>query len=78
MESIRLALIREGLEDYEYLRLYARVAGAAEAGALAASIADKTYRWEHDAGRLFAARHKMAEAIDRAVAPGGGIGVTAR
>ena len=89
VESVRLALIREGLEDYEYLRLYARVAGEAAAEALAASIAPKTYQWEHDAGRLYAARHKMAEAIDEAsgasraatprpVAPGGGIGVTAR
>ena len=78
VESVRLQLIREGLEDYEYLRLYAKVAGEKAAAALAASIAPKTYQWEHDAGRLYAARHKMAEAIDRAVAPGGGIGVTAR
>jgi hypothetical protein len=78
VESVRLALIREGLEDYEYLRLYAKVAGDAAAQSLAATIAGKTYRWEHDAGRLYAARHKMAEAIDQAVASGGGIGVTAR
>lgn len=78
VESVRLALIREGLEDYEYLKLYARAVGEREAMALAASIAGKTFRWEHDAGRLAAARHKMAEAIDRWVASGGGIGVTAR
>ena len=78
VESVRLALIREGLEDYEYLRLYAKVAGEKEAQALAETIAGKTYRWEHDPQRLYAARHKMAEAIDRAVASGGGIGVTAR
>lgn len=77
--SIRLALIREGLEDYEYLRLYARAAGRAKAEALAASVAPKTYRWTHDAARLFTARHRMAEAIDRAarpVASGGGLGIT--
>jgi hypothetical protein len=78
VESIRLQLIREGLEDYEYLKLYARVAGDKAAQALAATIAGKTYEWEHDAGRLYAARKKMAEAIDRAVASDGGIGVTAR
>jgi hypothetical protein len=78
VESVRLALIREGLEDYEYLKLYAKVAGDKEAEALAASIAGKTYKWEHDAARLMAARRKMAEAIDRAVDSGGGIGVTAR
>ena len=78
VESVRLALIREGLEDYEYLRLYAKVAGEKEARALAATIAGKTYEWEHDEKRLYAARHKMADAIDHAVASGGGIGVTAR
>ena len=78
VESVRLQLIREGLEDYEYLRLYAKVAGERAAQALAAGIAGKTYRWDHDPGRLYAARHKMAEAIDAAVASGGGIGVTAR
>jgi glycosyl hydrolase family 123 len=78
VESIRLALIREGLEDYEYLKLYARAAGEKEAEALAATIANKTYQWEHDAGRLMAARHKMAETIDRWVASNGGMGVTAR
>jgi hypothetical protein len=76
--SIRLALIREGLEDYEYLKLYAQAAGQKQADALAASIAGKTYQWEHDPARLMAARHRMAEAIDRAVASGKRIGVTAR
>ena len=69
VESIRLALIREGLEDYEYLKLYARVAGDREAQALAATIAGKTYQWEHDPERLYAARKKMAEAIDQASRP---------
>jgi hypothetical protein len=70
VESVRLALIREGLEDYEYLKLYARVAGEREAQALAQTIAGKTYQWEHDPARLYAARHKMAEAIDRAASGG--------
>ncbi|MDB4965188.1 MAG: hypothetical protein JWN44_877 [Myxococcales bacterium] len=78
VESVRLALIREGLEDYEYLKLYARAVGQAEAEALAASIGGKTYKWEKDPARLYAARHKMAEAIDRWVASGSGIGVNAR
>jgi glycosyl hydrolase family 123 len=69
VDSIRLELIREGLEDYEYLQLYARVAGKAEAEAMAASIAGKTYRWEHDPARLMEARHRIAAALDRALAP---------
>ena len=72
VESIRLALIREGLEDYEYLELYARAVGDPQAQALASSIAGKTYRWEHDPAQLYAARRKMAEAIDRWVATSAG------
>ncbi|HZS37100.1 MAG TPA: glycoside hydrolase domain-containing protein [Polyangia bacterium] len=64
VESIRLKLIREGLEDYEYLRLYAARAGAAQAEALAASIAPRTFRWQHDPRRLFAARHEIATVLD--------------
>ena len=32
----------------------------------ATSIAARTYDWNHDPARLYAARHQMAEAIDRA------------
>ena len=82
VESIRLQLIREGLEDYEYLTLYAKAAGQKEADALARSIAGKTYAWEHDGQTVLAARHRMAQAIDawwRAqLASGGDSSVTAR
>jgi hypothetical protein len=82
VESIRLQLIREGLEDYEYLQLYARAAGAKTAEALARTIAGKTYDWQHDPERLMAARRRMAQAIDvwwRAqLASGGDPGITAR
>jgi hypothetical protein len=64
VESIRLQLIREGLEDYEYLALYARAAGKGQADALARSIAGRTFQWEHDAAIVMAARHRMAQAID--------------
>jgi hypothetical protein len=82
VESIRLALVREGLEDYEWLTLYAKAAGPREAEALARSLADKTYRWEHDDKLLYAARRKMAPVIDawwkRQLASGGDSGVNAR
>jgi hypothetical protein len=82
IESIRLQLIREGLEDYEYLRLYERAAGPRAAAALARSIAGKTYAWQHDGALLLAARRRMAQAIDlwwRAqLASGSDPGITAR
>jgi hypothetical protein len=73
VESIRLKLVREGLEDYEYLRLYGERFGRAAADELAASIAPQTYRWVHDGDRLLAARHRIAAALDGAHADLGGL-----
>jgi hypothetical protein len=66
VESLRLMLIREGLEDYEYLTLYKRLVGQKEADALAASIAKRTFQWEHDPDKLMAARRRIALALDLA------------
>lgn len=68
VESIRLELIREGLEDYEYLRLHAERYGRDATLAIAGAIARKTYDWEHDGGRLYEARHRLATEIDAAPA----------
>ena len=46
IESIRLARIRDGLEDYEYLALLAR-SDRATAVSMARSIAPRAFRWEH-------------------------------
>jgi hypothetical protein len=70
VESARLRLVREGLEDYEYLRLYERAVGREAAEALAARVAPRAWQWEHDGERLLAARREMARAIDDAVARG--------
>ncbi len=67
IESIRLKLIREGLEDYEYFKILERLRGREVAAAIVASIASKTYSWQHDPHRLLAARHEMAAMIDRAL-----------
>jgi Glycoside hydrolase 123, catalytic domain/Glycoside hydrolase 123 N-terminal domain len=64
VDSIRLALIREGLEDYEYLTLYAQHFGSGAAIALAAELAPRTFRWNHDPARLYELRHKIAIALD--------------
>jgi hypothetical protein len=68
VESIRLELIRDGLEDYEYLRLHAERYGRDATDAIAAPIARKTYEWEHDATRLYQARHRLATELDAAAA----------
>jgi hypothetical protein len=70
IESIRLKRIRDGLEDYEYLRLYAARAGFAAADALARRVAERTFRFQRDPRRLLGVRHELAWHLDAAPAPG--------
>jgi hypothetical protein len=64
IETIRLARIRDGLEDYEYLKLYAARFGRGAALRKAMAVATRTFRWEHKPERLFAVRHEIASALD--------------
>ena len=68
VESIRMKLIREGLEDYEYLRLHEQRFGREATDAIARSIAPRTFKWQKDGARLLAARRQLAADLDR-VAP---------
>jgi Domain of unknown function (DUF4091) len=68
VESIRLALIREGLEDYEYLRAFEARFGRAAAQAIARRVAHRTFEWNHDPRVLMEARHAIAVALDGATA----------
>jgi hypothetical protein len=65
VESIRLKRIRDGLEDYEYLRLHEQRFGRAATEAIARPIAPRTYEFPKDVARLVAARHQLAEDLDR-------------
>lgn len=69
IESIRLKLIREGMEDYEYLAALKRAGRAAEADQAAARLVRKAYDWEHDPAKLMAVREWMAARIEKARAP---------
>jgi hypothetical protein len=66
IESIRLKLIREGLEDYEYLVILKRLGGAAEADRLVRRLVRKPYDWERDSAALMAVRTALAERIEKA------------
>jgi len=48
VESLRLKLIRDGLEDYEYLRLASEVGEAALARRLAEELAPNPYGWRRN------------------------------
>lgn len=62
--SMRLKQIREGMEDYEYLHLYAAKAGHEKAIAFAKRIGRTWRDWEKDAAKILAARAELARAIE--------------
>jgi hypothetical protein len=61
--SLRMKLLREGIEDYEYLVIYDRLFGRSPAREMAAHVARKSLRWEHDIAAILDRRNKIAEEI---------------
>jgi hypothetical protein len=68
IESIRLKLIREGMEDYEYLALLAKLGGQEAAAKFSDRIVTKPYQWESNPERFLKVREEMGEALDRLAA----------
>ena len=68
IESIRLKLIREGMEDYEYLALLAKLKGRDAADEYAGRIVKKAYLWEADPGIFLKVRREMGETLSRLAA----------
>jgi hypothetical protein len=62
IESIRLKLIREGLEDYEYLHMLGSSPVAENA---VNSLVHKTYEFEHDPAKFYGYRQTMGEELSR-------------
>jgi len=65
IESIRLKLIREGMQDYEYLALLAKLGGTKCADEYADRIVKKPYRWESQPETFLKVRQELGEALDR-------------
>jgi hypothetical protein len=61
--SIRLKQIREGLEDYEYIRILAQRRGGPAAQTLVKKIARNWHDWDTDARHLLAARAEIVKSI---------------
>ena len=61
--SIRLKEIREGLEDYEYLRLLAELRGRAAAERVVKRIARSWQDWDTEPRHLLEARTEIAASI---------------
>ncbi|MGE5180773.1 MAG: sugar-binding protein [Acidobacteriota bacterium] len=69
LESVRLKLIREGMEDYEYLKLYAQKFGRDAAVAKAKEVfADVFSTKAHPAELLYQVRKELADGIEGAQA----------
>ncbi|HLN02397.1 MAG TPA: glycoside hydrolase domain-containing protein [Bryobacteraceae bacterium] len=71
IESIRLKLIREGMQDYEYLSLLAKLGGAKCADEYADRIVKKPYLWESQPETFLNVRQELGEALDRLAARSG-------
>jgi hypothetical protein len=60
VESLRLERIRDGLEDYEYLKLYGERFGKEAAQKKVTALAPRTYRFDHDPEHLLTLRRQLA------------------
>lgn len=69
VESIRLKLIREGLEDYEYLVLAAQHGLSDVAEKCEASVGASLFDWNHSPEALYAARRTLGEKLSQRLAP---------
>jgi hypothetical protein len=72
IESIRLKLIREGMEDYECLALLAKLDGRQSADQYEDRIVQKPYLWESRPEVFLKVRRDLGESLDRAAARSGG------
>ena len=61
--SIRLKQIREGLEDYEYLKLLADHGQKAVANEMAKRLAGSWTHWDDNPAHLYAAREEIARIL---------------
>ncbi|MFB3882667.1 MAG: S-layer homology domain-containing protein [Armatimonadota bacterium] len=62
--SIRLKLIREAMEDFEYMTLAARRAGKSAVDPIVDGIATSFTEWDRDPAAYYAARQSLAELIE--------------
>jgi hypothetical protein len=65
IESMRLKLIREGLEDYEYLAMAEKALGKKAVTELVDSLVRKTYDFEHDPEELYAVRESIGAQLSK-------------
>jgi hypothetical protein len=65
IESIRLKLIREGLEDYEYLRMLTAKAGASHTAGLVDSLVRNAYDYDRNPEKMIGLRELIGKELSR-------------
>ena len=65
IESIRLKLIRKGMEDYEYLALLAKLKGRDAADKFAGRIVQNAWHWESRPEAFLSVRRELGETLNR-------------
>jgi hypothetical protein len=65
IESIRLKLIREGLEDYEYLVMLSKLAGPRTVQQFVNGIIRTTYDFDHDPEKFYAVRASIGHELNK-------------
>lgn len=71
IESIRLKLIREGLEDYEYLVLLAAQGLSDVADGAVSRMVTTLYEWNKDPEILYTVRREIGERLSAGLVPAG-------
>ena len=71
IESIRLKLLREGMEDYEYMHLLSTLGNDSYADRQVGSVVTNTYTWSRNPQDLYFARENMALQILSRLGSGG-------
>lgn len=63
VDTIRLKMIRESFEDYEYLSLLKSLGGEKKANEICLALAKDPYHWNHNPDKLYEARALLAAEI---------------
>lgn len=65
--SMRLKTIREGMEDYEYLRIFSAITHRDRADGIAREVAVSWTKWNENGSGLYSIRERIARSIERAL-----------
>lgn len=65
--SMRLKMVREGMEDYEYLHMLTKLRGQEFADGFVSKVCKDWFTWEKDPAVLYEVRDEIADAIEEAM-----------